>query len=222
MSTSEAGGPRPRRMRGHPDRWPFRHKLNLLVGVPLTVVAALLAYLIAEQTAQSREAANAAGLVRQSVEVAKLVDRLAAEHQQAVLLSVRHEAAGGGDPSADAYRAAQDRVDTQVKQVRDAFGDRLPETEAQALKNVEGLAGLRDTIEDGYLPANNIDPAYTHASGQLIDGLALDRNPELATTFTGNLLDHLFTELGWTRPWPRYRTHTMSMHEARGGHLREP
>ncbi|MFF4885123.1 ATP-binding protein [Streptomyces nigra] len=191
MSTSEAGGPRPRRMRGHPDRWPFRHKLNLLVGVPLTVVAALLAYLIAEQTAQSREAANAARLVRQSVEVAKLVDRLAAEHQQAVLLSVRHEAAGGGDPSADAYRAAQDRVDTQVKQVREAFGDQLPETEAQALKNVEGLAGLRDTIEDGYLPANNIDPAYTHASGQLIDGLALDRNPELATTFTGNLLDSL-------------------------------
>lgn len=40
--------------------------------------------------------------------------------------------------------------------------------------------------------------------------------------FTGNLLDHLFTELGWTRPWPRDRVHVMSMDEARGSHLREP
>ena len=40
--------------------------------------------------------------------------------------------------------------------------------------------------------------------------------------FTGNLLDHLFTELGWTRPWPRERVHVMSMDEARGSHLREP
>ncbi|GAB2607746.1 NUDIX hydrolase [Pseudactinotalea suaedae] len=40
--------------------------------------------------------------------------------------------------------------------------------------------------------------------------------------FTGNLLDHLFTELGWTRPWPRERVHAMTMAEARGSHLREP
>lgn len=37
--------------------------------------------------------------------------------------------------------------------------------------------------------------------------------------FTGNLLDHLFDELGWTRPWRRDRVHVMSMDEARGGRL---
>lgn len=37
--------------------------------------------------------------------------------------------------------------------------------------------------------------------------------------FTGNLLDHLFTELGWSRPWRRDRTHAMSAEEARGGRL---
>ncbi|WP_308297267.1 ATP-binding protein [Streptomyces sp. ISL-24] len=191
MSTNEVGAPRPRRLRGFADRWPFRRKLNLLVGVPLTAVAVLLAYLIADQTAQSRTAADAARLVRESAEVATLVDRLAAEHQQAVLLSVRHEAAQDGTPSPAAYRTAQSRVDTQIEWVRDAFGDRLPETEAQALRGVEGLSSLRDTVEQGYLPAANIDPAYTHASQQLIDGLGLDRNPDLATTFTGNRLDSL-------------------------------
>ncbi|WP_031486909.1 sensor histidine kinase [Streptomyces bicolor] len=191
MATDEVGVPRPRRPRGSAVRWPFRRKLNLLVGVPLTVVAALLAYLIADQTAQSRDAADAARLVRESAEVATLVDRLAAEHQQAVLLSVRHEATEGGAPSSTAYRIAQSGVNAQVDRVREAFGDRLPETEAQALRGVEGLSSLRDTVERQYLPAENIDPAYTHATQALIDGLALDRNPDLATTFTGNLLDSL-------------------------------
>ncbi len=191
MATPEAGAPRPRRTGGLADRWPFRRKLNLLVGVPLTVVVALLAYLIADQTTQSRDAAEAARLVRESVEVATLVDRLAAEHQQAVLLSVRHEAARGGEPSSAVYRTAQASVNAQVQRVRDAFGDQLPETEAQALRGIEGLSSLRDTVEKGYLPASNIDPAYNHAAQGLIDGLALDRNPDLATTFTGSLLDSL-------------------------------
>ncbi|WP_405590706.1 ATP-binding protein [Streptomyces sp. NBC_01092] len=191
MSTNEAGVPRPRRIRGFAYRWPFRRKLNLLVRVPLAVVAVLLAYLITDQVSQSRDAADAARLVRESAEVATLADRLAAEHQQAILLSVRHEAAQGGEPSTAAYRTAQSMVNAQVQRVRDAFGDRLPVTEAQALKGVEGMSSLRDTVEQGYLPASNIDPAYTHASQLLIDGLGLDRNPDLATSFTGNQLDSL-------------------------------
>ncbi|MFE6176461.1 ATP-binding protein [Streptomyces sp. NPDC056464] len=191
MSTNEESAPRPRRIRDFADRWPFRRKLNLLVRVPLAVVALLLAYLISDQTAQSRDAADAAQLVRESGEVATLVDRLAAEHQQAVLLSVRHESAAGHEPSTAAYRTSQSMVNAQVQRVRDAFEDRLPETEEQALKGVEGLSSLRDTVEQDYLPASNIDPAYTHAAQLLIDGLGLDRNPDLATTFTGNLLDSL-------------------------------
>ncbi|MFE0253802.1 ATP-binding protein [Streptomyces sp. NPDC059010] len=191
MASHQAGVTRPRRLRGLAVRWPFRRKLNLLVGVPLTLVAALLAYLIADQTAQSRNAADAARLVRQSVEVATLVDRLAAEHQQAVLLSVRHETAQRDAPSSAAYRTAQSLVNAQVERVRDAFGDRLPESEAQALRAVEGMSSLRDTVEQQYLAAENIDPAYTHSAQGLIDGLGLDRNPDLATTFTGSLLDSL-------------------------------
>lgn len=34
--------------------------------------------------------------------------------------------------------------------------------------------------------------------------------------FTGNLLDHLFNQLGWTLPWPRERHYAMSADEAVG------
>ncbi|WP_328751263.1 HAMP domain-containing protein [Streptomyces sp. NBC_00285] len=189
------GGTRGSRIRGIRDfaeRWPFRRKLNILVGVPLAVVAALLAYLFADQVGQSTDASDAAQLVRDSAQVAKLVGQLEAEHQQAVLLSVRHQSTWNGrTPSQTAYRAAQTAVDDQVEKVRVTFGDRLPYEEAQALREVNGLQDLRSTIEKAYLPADNIDPAYSDASQGLIDGLGLDRNPSLAATFTGNLLDSL-------------------------------
>ncbi|MFI5680357.1 ATP-binding protein [Streptomyces cellulosae] len=181
-----------RRLRAFADRWAFRRKLNVLVGVPLAVVAALLAYLIADQVGQARDADSAAQLVRDSAQVAELVDRVETEHQQAILLSVRYEAApAGARPSSGDYRKAQAAVDLQAAKVRDTFGDRLPDTEAQALREINGLTSLRDTIEQGYLPADNIDPAYTNASEGLIDGLGLDHNEALAGTFTGNLLDSL-------------------------------
>ncbi|MFE9622320.1 ATP-binding protein [Streptomyces sp. NPDC006527] len=181
-----------RGLRRFADRWPFQRKLNVIVGVPLMVIALLLTYLIVDLVQESNRAEAAAQLVRDSTDVAELVAAVQAEHQQAILLSVRHEASfDGGTPSTSAYRVAQLDVDSHVRKVRETFGDRLPAGAAQALREVEGLAGLRDTVEQGYLPADNIDPAYSGAADGLIDGLGLDRNSALATTFTGNLLDSL-------------------------------
>ncbi|MFI6657965.1 ATP-binding protein [Streptomyces sp. NPDC050523] len=199
MSTTEVDAParpapKPLRggIRGFADRWPFRRKLNLLVGIPLAVVAALLAYLIADQVGQARDAASAADLVRNSEQVSSLVNKIEAEHQLAILLSVRYEAGGRGVKSTlSDYRTAQKAVEAQVAKVRDAFGDTLPDGETQALKEVEGLTSLRGTVEQSYLPASNIDPAYDNAARTVIAGLGLDRNAELAATFTGNLLDSL-------------------------------
>ncbi|MGW5253266.1 ATP-binding protein [Streptomyces sp. NPDC004012] len=199
MSTNEVDAPArpapssPRTgIRAFADRWPFRRKLNVLVGVPLAVVAVLLAYLITDLLQQSSSAESAARLVRDSTQVARLVDRVEAEHQQAVLLSVRYEATfDGGTPSLSAYRDAQRAVDAQIRTVRSTFGDRLPATEDQALRQVEGLTSLRESVEQSYLAADSIDPAYTNAAKGLIDGLALERNADLATSFTGNLLDSL-------------------------------
>ncbi|WP_353850155.1 sensor histidine kinase [Streptomyces phaeoluteigriseus] len=195
----DQGGPRRsaassvrRGLRGFADRWPFQRKLNVLVGVPLTVIALLLTWVISDLLEESDHSESAAQLVRDSAQVAQLVADVQAEHQQAVLLSVRYEASfDGGTPSTSAYRIAQLAVDTQIQKVREAFGDRLPDTEAVALREIEGLAGLRDTIEQGYLPADNIDPAYSGAADGLIDGLGLDHDASLATTFTGSLLDSL-------------------------------
>ncbi|MEU1403688.1 ATP-binding protein [Streptomyces sp. NPDC005728] len=177
-------------VRGFADRWPFRRKLNLLVGVPLAVVAALLSYVLTDLVRQSDSAESAARTVRDSVQVARLVDRMEAEHQQAMLLSARFES-GYSKPSLAAYDAAQEAVRDQVEEVRATYGDRLPDAEAQALRDVAGLSSLRQSVERGYLPADNIDPAYVDTAGRLIDGLGLDRNTSLASTFTGNLLDSL-------------------------------
>ncbi|SEE35515.1 ATP-binding protein [Streptomyces sp. Ag109_O5-10] len=195
MSTNQVDAPvRPAQarggIRGFADRWPFRRKLNLLVGVPLAVIAVLLAYVFTDLLGQSTSAEDVAQTVRDSAQVARLVDSVEAEHQQAILLSARYES-GYSTPSAAAYRAAQKTVDSQVAEVRDTFGDRLPDSEAAALRQIEGLSSLRDSVEQSYLPADNIDPAYTNASNDLIDGLGLDRNANLADTFTGNLLDSL-------------------------------
>ncbi|MEU9242221.1 sensor histidine kinase [Streptomyces sp. NPDC048385] len=195
MSTNQVDAPvRPAQSRGgargFADRWPFRRKLNLLVGVPLAVIAVLLAYVFTDLVRQSNSAEDAARTVLDSAQVARLVDKVEAEHQQAILLSARYES-GDAKPSAAAYLAAQDAVNSQVTKVRETFGDRLPDTEADALRQVEGLSSLRESVEQAYLPADNIDPAYANASNGLIDGLGLDRDTDLASTFTGNLLDSL-------------------------------
>ncbi|MEV6759434.1 ATP-binding protein [Streptomyces sp. NPDC051105] len=195
MSTNQVDAPvRPAQerggIRGFADRWPFRRKLNLLVGVPLAVIAVLLAYVFTDLVQQSSSAEDAARMVRDSTQVARLVDKVEAEHQQAILLSARYES-GYSTPSRAAYRAAQKAVTDQLRKVRDAFGDRLPDSESDALRQVEGLSSLRESVEQSYLPADNIDPAYSNAANDLIDGLGLDRNANLAATFTGNLLDSL-------------------------------
>ena len=123
----------PSGIRRFADRWPFRRKLNALVGVPLAVVALLLSYLIADQVGQARDAAGAARLVRDSVQVAALVDQVQNEYQQAMLLSVRYEAAGKGErPSTTGYRKAQAAVDAQVEKVREASGH-MPRTTVRVI-----------------------------------------------------------------------------------------
>lgn len=173
-------------------RWAFRRKLNVLVAVPLAVVAVLLSYVLFGLVNAAREAAAAARLVHHSKEVTELIDRIQTEHQQALLLSVRYEAATSGRrPSLAAYREAQELVDAEVVDVRLAFGGALPPEEAQVLREINGLGSLRATIEQSYLPADNIDPTYDSLVDGLINGLGLDLKHELITTRTGNLLDSL-------------------------------
>ncbi|MFE2139555.1 ATP-binding protein, partial [Streptomyces sp. NPDC059466] len=159
----------------------------------MAVVSAMIAYIVSSEMDSARSAAATARLVRDSAQVTKLIDGVQTEHRQALLVSLRHEAARPGDRAADtsAFLQAQQKVTTQAEAVRATYGDRLPEAEAQALKELEGLDSLRKTIEQGPIPADNIDPAYGSVIEGLINGLGLGQSGGESSESAGNLLDAL-------------------------------
>ncbi|MCO6006153.1 HAMP domain-containing protein [Actinoallomurus purpureus] len=189
--------------RGHPtprfrrragavlDRWPFRRKLNVLVILPIAIVGALLGVGVDGQAEQARAAGRTAELVRDSEQVARLINDIQAEHRQALLLSVQYESArpGADLPSTTAYRRAQRDTDAQVAAVRSAFGSSLGKEEAQALQYIGGLAVLHEKLERTYVPAANIDPAYASAVDYLIDGIGLGRIEDTSSSSVVNLLN---------------------------------
>ncbi|MFF2654838.1 ATP-binding protein [Streptomyces sp. NPDC058045] len=182
-----------RRVSGLLDRVPFRRKLDALFVVPLTVVAVLLGYTGYDQIVQARAAAATAQLVRDSAKVAELVDAVQTEHRQALVLSLRHAAAAPEDPkpSTARFRAAQHDVDSRVEQVRSAFGERLPRSEAQALRALGGLTSLRRSVEEGPIPADNVDPAYGTAVDELLTGLGFGDSRSVTGASASGLLDAL-------------------------------
>ncbi|WDV56719.1 HAMP domain-containing protein [Streptomyces coeruleorubidus] len=159
------------------DRWPFRRKLNVLVIAPIAVVGVLLGVGAYGQVRHARDAGRIADLVRDSEQVAQLINDIQAEHRQALLLSVQYDSARPGvplPPTTD-YRRAQRSTDAQAAAVRAAFASGLPPEEAQALDYIRGLGVLREKLERGYVPAANIDPAYASAVEYLIGGIGLGR-----------------------------------------------
>ncbi|ADI07423.1 hypothetical protein SBI_04302 [Streptomyces bingchenggensis BCW-1] len=174
------------------DRWPFRRKLNVLVAVPVAVVGVLLAVGVTSEVNQAQDASRTADLVRDSTQVAELINDLQAEHRQALLLSVQHDALRPGTalPSTNAYRKAQRKTEDQAAAVRSAFAEQgLPKEEAQALEYVRGLAVLRDKVERGSVSAAGISPAYSAAVEYLIDGVGLDTSSDTSSSSIIRLLD---------------------------------
>ncbi|WP_030897413.1 ATP-binding protein [Streptomyces sp. NRRL S-474] len=173
------------------DRWPFRRKLNVLVIAPVAVVGVLLGVGAYGQVQQARDAGRMADLVRDSEQVARLINDVQAEHRQALLLSVQYDSARPGaplPPTTD-YRRAQRNTDAQVAAVRSAFASGLPPEEAQALDYIRGLGVLREKLERAYVPAANIDPAYASAVEYLIDGIGLGHHSGTSSSSVVTLLD---------------------------------
>ncbi len=173
------------------DRWPFGRKLNVLVIVPLTVVGVLLGLAVYGQVREAGDTDRIAERVRDSGQVARLIDEIEAEHREALLLSVEQEPLRSGDtlPSTADYRKAQRATDEQAATVRSAFGSGLPKDEARALDHVERLSVLRDKVERGSVPAAGIDPAYAATVGYLIDGIGLDRFSDSSSSSVIELVD---------------------------------
>ncbi len=85
---------------------------------------------------------------------------------------------------------------------------------APALDTVEVLHTLRAGVDDLLDPAGR---ATVWMAGHGSSGFRLPTG--WVWGFTGNLLDHLFTQLGWTREWDASVRHAMSWDEARGAQL---
>ncbi|MFD8514041.1 ATP-binding protein, partial [Streptomyces antimycoticus] len=173
------------------DRWPFRRKLNVLVIVPLAVVGVLLGLGVYSQARQARDADRIAERVRDTGQVARLINEVQAEHREAILLSVQQESLRSGAtlPSTADYRRAQRATEEQAAAVRSAFGSELPKGEARALDYVQRLSVLRDKVERGSVPAAGIDPAYAAAVGYLIDGTGLDHFSDSSSSSAIELVD---------------------------------
>ncbi|WP_413103006.1 ATP-binding protein [Streptomyces sp. Inha503] len=173
------------------DRWPFRRKLNVLVIVPLTVVGTLLGLAVNGQVREALDANRIAERVRDSGQVARLINDVQAEHREALLLSVQQESVRPGAtlPSTADYRRAQRVTDERAADVRSAFGSALPKDEARALDYIQRLSVLRDKVERGSVPAAGIDPAYAAAVGYLIDGIGLDHFSDSPSSSVIELVD---------------------------------
>ncbi|WP_262702902.1 MULTISPECIES: sensor histidine kinase [Streptomyces] len=173
------------------DRWPFRRKLNVLVIVPLTVVGVLLGLAVNGQVREALDANRIAERVRDSGQVARLINDVQAEHREALLLSVQQESVRPGAtlPSTADYRRTQRVTDERAADVRSAFGSALPKDEARALDYVQRLSVLRDKVERGSVPAAGIDPAYAAAVGYLIDGIGLDHFSDSPSSSVIELVD---------------------------------
>jgi signal transduction histidine kinase len=166
------------------DRIPFRHKLNVLVTVPVVVISVLFAVVVNSEISTAQTAAAQADLVRNSYQVALLVDDVQSEQQQALLLWAHFDRQNAGDaaPSNNAFRTAVAATTSQVALVRQAFGSGISAAESSALAALDALP--RDQVVAGVLPAPNIDQAYSPAAADLIDGLGLtaDRSVNSPTT----------------------------------------
>lgn len=166
------------------ERVPFRQKLNILVAIPVVVIAVLFAVVVNGEVQTAESAGKQADLFRASEQVAQLVDDVQAEHQQANVLSARfdlyeqqqQEKPGAARPSVAAYQDAARITAVQTAAVRAAFGSSLPPAEAAALEQVDSIDQMRDQITSGQLVANNIDAGYELAADGLVDGLGLDTN----------------------------------------------
>ncbi|MCF3965328.1 HAMP domain-containing protein, partial [Streptomyces fuscigenes] len=164
-----------------------------MVVVPIAAIAAMLAYVTYQQVGQAQSAAATSRLVRNSQAVAELIDGLQNEHREALLVSLHYEAriTEAQAPATAGYREAQADVDAQARTVASSFGNELPPAESEALKEIGGLSALRQTVENGPLPADNIDPAYSAAVDDLIDGLDLGGSADQSATSSANMLDAL-------------------------------
>ena len=166
----------------------IRHKLHLLVIVPLAGLILATAPLITERVSRASQASDLAGLMR----TADLIGALVQDVQQERLLSISFLASPDAAPNAVVVQQAL--VSGAAADLRRSLGGRLTPALTAALDGVDDLSTLRQQILHQTVTPNRLNSAYDTVVGALIDGIGLihPRDATVAGSADQAALDALF------------------------------
>ncbi|ACU72287.1 histidine kinase [Catenulispora acidiphila DSM 44928] len=169
----------------------IRHKLHLLVVVPLVGLLLATAPLIADRVNRASQASDLAGLMK----AADLIGALVQDVQQERLLSISYLASPDAAPNSLVVQEAL--VSGTAADLRRSLGSQLTPALAAALDGVDGADGigaLRGQVLQHAITPNRLNSAYDTVVGALIDAIGLihPRDATVAGSADQDALDALF------------------------------
>ena len=166
----------------------IRHKLHLLVVIPLAGLLLATEPLIADRVNRASQASDLAAVMRS----ADLIGALVQDVQQERLLSISYLASPDAAPNAVVVQEAL--VSGAAADLRRSLGGQLTPALASALNGVDGLGPIRDEVLHHIVTPNRLNSAYDSVIGALIDGIGLihPRDATVAASADQGALDALF------------------------------
>ncbi|MEY9934002.1 signal transduction histidine kinase [Catenulispora sp. GP43] len=166
----------------------IRHKLHLLVAVPLVGLLLATAPLIDDRVSRASQASDLAGLMT----AADLIGALVQDVQQERLLSISYLASPDAAPNAVVVQEAL--VSGAAADLRRSLGRRLTPQVSAALDGVDGLGPLRQQVLHQTVTPNRLNSAYDTVVGALIDAIGLihPQDATVAGSADQTALDALF------------------------------
>lgn len=166
----------------------IRHKLHLLVAVPLVGLLLATAPLIDDRVSRASQASDLAGLMT----AADLIGALVQDVQQERLLSISYLASPDAAPNAVVVQEAL--VSGAAADLRRSLGRRLTPQVSAALDEVAGLGPLRQQVLHRAVTPNRLNSAYDTVVGALIEAIGLihPRDATVAGSADQAALDALF------------------------------
>ncbi|MEY9886382.1 signal transduction histidine kinase [Catenulispora sp. MAP5-51] len=166
----------------------IRHKLHLLVAVPLVGLLLATAPLIDDRVSRASQASDLAGLMTAADRIGALVQDV----QQERLLSISYLASPDAAPNAVVVQEAL--VSGAAADLRRSLGRRLTPELTAALDGVDGLGPLRQQVLHQTVTPNRLNSAYDTVVGALIDAIGLihPRDATVAGSADQAALDALF------------------------------
>lgn len=163
------------------DRLLVRHKLNLLVAVPLVMVALLAVPLTSGQVGRARQARATAEVA----DTARRVSILVEEVQRARLLTVAYLDSGlvGTDTLVVQFAAV---TDARAQLLRELGPDADPEL-LEAVRDAESVTDVAPSVIAGYATDEAVLGTFNSVVNSLILALRLDRQPGVDTRETWTL-----------------------------------